>query len=266
VQENFFPGTHKKASFLTALSRSILNQSSSLPSSQKVALLELIYKSLNERHVQLFLHDSAFQTPINNLGWDGSVFTPKCEGVCFSDLVGIVEANVGMNKSNYFINRSVAIKINIKQNVIENTLTLNLENKANKDLGVSGRYKSYVRLLVPEGSSDILVQNAYGQNLQTLTPDITNSKGRKEVGVVVEILAGESKKLTFFWSNGINQHLDYYSFYYRKQAGVDAYPITIDFSSPINILGSNPVFSLTDEGNYLYNTTLVQDLFVKFSL
>ncbi len=274
VQDNFFPGTHKKASFLTALSRTILDEIGNLSSSQKISVLKLIYKSLDQRHVQLFLHATDVQKSISALNWDGAVFIPSCDGNCFSDLAGIVEANVGVNKSNYFVKRSAEVDINIKGGEINKILTLTLQNSANTDLGASGRYKSYVRLLVPENSTNIKVTSTFGQNYQVLTPEITDSKGRKEIGIITEVLGGESKKLIFSWTNKTDNVLSQYGFYFRKQAGIDGFPVSIKVTTPIKILGSNPVFTsqcsktppnapLQGEYEYCYNATLVRDLFAR---
>lgn len=265
VQDNFFPGTYKKASFLTALSRSILGKLNSLSSRENSQVLELLYKGLNERHVQVFLHDGDFQRAMSNLGWDGSVFVPTCSGNCYSDLVGVVEANVGVNKSNYFVKRSADVAVSIDGKNIQKTLTLTLQNSANPSLGVSGRYKSYIRLLVPQGASGINTMENFGQNTQKLSPDITDAKGRMEIGIITEVLAGESKKVVFSWENTANTPIDQYSLYFRKQAGVDNFPVKITIRSATRILSSNPAFTLTDQGSYLYNTTLVRDLFAKLS-
>jgi len=292
VQDNFFAGTHKKASFLTALSRSILDKTGDLSPKQKTSLLKLVYDNLDQRHIQVFLHDSGFQNTMEVLGWDGSVFTPVCSGNCYSDLVGIVEANVGVNKSNYFVTRAATLEININEARIDKTMTLTLKNSANANLGLSGRYKSYIRLLIPENSVSIKTKSIIGQNTVVLNPEVTNSKGRKEVGTIVEVLAGETKQLVFYWSTELNGRIGEYNVFIRKQAGVDGYPVDVSVSSPVKLLGTSPIFTLIAKNRniddnpsgskdlcsnppcdaplpegykYWYNTTLVRDLFARFS-
>jgi hypothetical protein len=265
VQEEFFPGSYKKAGFLTALSKSILGKTESLPPIQSRSLIELVYANLNQRHIQIFLHDADVQKSIANLGWDGSVYIPLCGGNCYSDLVGIVEANVGMNKSNYFIKRNADIFINYVDGLLKKTLVLTLQNSANAGLGVSGRYKSYIRLLIPEDAYDIEATSSIGQNVQNLTTEISDSKGRREVGVVTEILGGETKQITFTWSQKVNTNLPFYNLLIRKQAGVDGYPVRIVVNSGKDKLQTNLPFTLTKDGSYLYNTVLYRDLFAKIS-
>jgi hypothetical protein len=266
VQDNFFPGTHKKASFLTALSRTILSNIGDLSSSQKLSLLRLSYSSLDERHVQIFLHDSDFQKTISSLGWDGSLYIPACEGNCLSDLVAVVEANIGVNKANYFIERKADLNININQNEVTKTLVLTLRNSANTSLGPSGKYKSYVRLLVPENVTDIRVFGGFGQNLEEILPEIMDSKGHREIGTIFEVLGGETKILKYDWTTKLEKPVDFYELYFRKQAGVEGYPVSVKIDTPLRILVFSPVFSLTNDGDYVYNTTLTRDLFAKLSL
>ncbi len=263
VQDNFFPGTHKKASFLTALSRSILSEMDNLSYSQKNLLLKYAYENLDQRHIQLFLHNADTQRVISNLNWDGSVFIPVCEVNCYSDLIGIVEANVGVNKANYFVNRDVSLNVDIKNETIDRTLTLTLNNSANINLGLSGRYKSYIRLVVPETVEGVSITSSFGQDLESLTPDITSAKGRKEIGVIVEVLAGETKQFSFTWSTKKEKAFEEYNLYFRKQAGIGEYPVAINVWSDSKMQNSNPAFSLTEAGSYLYNTTLVRDLYVR---
>jgi hypothetical protein len=267
VQDNFFPGTHKKASFLTALSGTLLNEVEKLSSQQKLSVLASLYSGLEERHLQVFLHDGVSQSALNIMGWDGSVNIPSCGANCYADLAGIVEANVGVNKSNYFIQRSVSLKVDVSTYTIDRTLTLNLKNTANPGLGPSGNYNDYVRILMPEDANIISIQSISGQNEETLSPEITDVKGRKEVGVDVEVLASETKSIVFSWRTQLPSGLPTasYGLYFRKQAGTDPDPITLDIKPVGAAVNSDPRFTLTRDGSYSYNTTLSQDLFSSFS-
>lgn len=266
VQDEAFPGTHKKASFLTALSRSILDKIGEISYEQKISTLKLIYKNFEERHMQAYIHDAAFQESLSQLNWEGSVFVPYCGENCYSDLVGIVEANVGVNKSNYFVKRGLETKININGQRIERTLNLTIQNSANTSLGRSGLYKSYIRLMVPEDSGSITVKSEYGQNTRILTPDIVNAKGRKEIGVILETQPGETKKIEFSWVSIVEKQPKAYNLYIRKQAGVDEMPVSINIHTPLEVIGTSPGFTLTEGGDYLYNTTLTRDLSARLSL
>lgn len=251
VQDNFFPGSRKKASFLTALSRSLLAEVAKLNSSQKMGIIKTFYTDLDERHIQMFLHDDQLQGAIGALSWDGAVSVPSCGEACYPDFVGEVEANVGVNKSNYFLERRQEMAVKIAQKSIERTLDITLKNNSNPSLGLAGKYKSYVRIFIPEDAILTSATLFTGETGQALSPDIADYKTGKEVGVLVEVLGSQSKRLEFKWrsSYGENDVYGKYGIYVRKQAGV----------------GDDP-FSLTVNGTKLYNSSLVDDYFGRFTL
>ena len=244
-QDSFFPGTHKKASFLTALSRSLLGEIGKLDSTKETQILKSFFGNLEGRHIQVYMHDDNLQKDLLSIGWDGSVLTPNCGDGCYPDFVSTVEANLGVNKANYFISRDTNLVVNTSQNEIDKHLTLNLKNSASIGLGPSGTYKTYIRFLIPIDSEVARMQSVTGQNVQELTPDITEVKGRKEVGIWIQVLAGQTESVVFDWRNNLPQNTKFasYGIYVRKQAGI-----------------SDDPFSLTVDGLSVYNTVLVKDI------
>jgi len=267
VESKFFPGTHKKASFLTALSRGLLAEIIKLKTSQKLSVLESFYNSLDQRHAQIYLHDDIPQTAISALDWDGSVVTPTCGPNCYADLAGLAEANVGDNKANYFIQRTINLSIKISSDEVDRKLTLNLKNSANPALGPSGKYRDYIRVLIPTDATLLSVESYSGNTQGYLLPEITDVKDRREVGVLVELLGGESKSIEFAWATKLNVSypLVSYGLYIRKQAGTGDDPVNLEVSNSGIPVQADPRFSLTRAGTYVYNTTLARDLFLRFS-
>ncbi len=267
VQDNFFPGTRKKASFLTALSRSLLSEVGKVEGTKKSLILKSFFESFEGRHLQVFLHDEELQKSLNSLIWDGSVINPSCGVNCYADLVGLVEANVGVNKANYFVTRNLELKLKTTPSKIDRTLTLTLKNSANPSLGPSGRYKVYLRLLMPDDAELTSVRAVSSGVEQELSPEITEAKGRREVGVLIEVLGGTSKDVVFDWEtvNATGQNWKSYGLYFRKQAGVDVDPLRIVLESGEYQIKTLPTFTLTRQGAYVYNTTLSQDFFSRFT-
>jgi hypothetical protein len=266
AQSDFFPGSRKKASFLTALSRSLLGEVPKLSSINRVLTLKALYESLNGRHIQVYLHDQNSEAALDSLAWDGKIQSYSCGDSCYSDFFGDVEANVGVNKSNYFVSRKFDFKVNISPQKISRQLTISLTNSSNPSLGPSGVYKPYLRLLIPTDSELLGVKVVSSGNEKILTPDITREKGRQEVGVYFEMTPGQKDDIEFMWQNTISPEpaIKSYGLFVRKQAGVDADPITVQFTGTRNVQ-SQPVFSLTKEGVYTYNTALGKDLFARLT-
>ncbi len=269
VHEDFFPGTHKKASFLTSLSRNLVSEVTNLSQSGKVHVLKEIFDNLEERHIQLYIHNEKVQSSISQLVWSGEVFTPSCQGNCFTDFYGLVEANVGVNKANYFIERSQSLKSEISNNTVSNTLTLDLKNNANTSLGLAGKYKSYIRVLLPENAQLGEIMDVTGGNSTPVNPEIYPTKGRREMGFLVEVLGEQSKKIVINWTNKVL--LDFnnpgeYRLYVRKQAGTsNEDKFDMELSLPIWDISSAPKLTLTKDGNFSYNTNLSRDFYSRIS-
>lgn len=265
VQSNFFPGTHKKASFLTALSRQLLDNVGKMDNSKKIHILKSMFTNLEQRHVQIYLHDQNIQGAISGIGWSGSVAKPFCGDGCYADSVGLVEANVGVNKANYFVNRSVSLAVNIGETEITRSLVVTYKNTANSALGPAGRYKVYVRALIPSDAELTGVKSYTGSNEDILSPEIATVHDRNEVGVLIEILPGQEEKLQFVWKSNIEGPFTSYGIYVRKQAGVGEDPWVFNIESEIGKLRTLLPFALTQDGVYRYNTNLDRDFFSKFN-
>jgi len=266
AQANFFPGSRQKASFLTALSRELISQIPKMNAKNRMLVLKSFYDSLTARHIQIYLHDQNSEDAIDSLGWDGKIKAYSCGDNCYSDFFGDVEANVGVNKSNYFINRKLYFNANIDTQKITRQLTVSLDNTANPSLGPSGIYKTYIRIMIPSDANVVGIRDLTGQSKTTLQPDITQESGRQEVGAFVQVTPGETSDIEFEWENDIpqNSNITSYGLFVRKQAGVGADPITVKFDG-IGHLVSSPAFSLTGSNEYSYNTVLDKDLFARLS-
>ena len=261
VQNNFFPGTHKKASFLTALSRSLIAEITKLDSKKKILVMKAIFENLEGRHVQVYLHHPISPSSGADIGWGGTFDSPNCGQTCFPDYLGIVEANLGVNKANYFLKRSVNLDVNISGKTISKILTINLVNSANQALGPSGRYKVYMRLVVPDFSKIHSVKRLVGQSEQVLTTEITNNKGKSEIGIITEVLGGQSQKIQYSWDNVIPNDFipETYGLFIRKQAGVENDSWVVTLATDEGGLESNLPFNLTQGGSYTYNMALSKD-------
>lgn len=263
VEKDFFPGSQKKATFLTALARELMDELINIPADKYIDVGKAITSSLDEKHIQVFLHNKITQRALADLGWDGGVYQPTCSGNCYADWLGVVDSNVGVNKANYFINRRATLNVTMSEGEIIKELTILVENSANPALGNDATYKSYLRVLVPQKAlfSDIEVNDVAGKEF--VAPEITEVRGRKEAGVYIEVKSGHSKSITFFWKEKTDLSFEVpgeYRLYWRKQAGTISEQISASFVLPSTIATSGQEYlSLTDEGVLVYNTNLARD-------
>lgn len=265
VESDFFPGSQKKSNFLTSLTRGLMTKVSQASSKEHVPVAKTILKNLEERHIQIFIHDTAFQKVISNLGFDGAVSTPVCEGNCIADWVGVVDANLGVNKANYFVARSQSLNVAFTGGVVRRDLTVNFENKANPQLGQKAKYKGYLRVLLP---ISVNVDNIKVDGL-SYGFDVEDVHGRREVGKLIEVAPGTKKSISVSWESPqlfSFEKAGEYRLYIRKQAGTDTDALSLRLNLPSGRKFSMlPKFSLTQDGSYLYNTQIAKDRFIEVS-
>ena len=178
---------------------------------------------------------------------------------CYGVLVGLAEANVGVDKANYFITRSLNLTSFVRTNEIENILTVEFKNAAPAALGISGNYKNYIRLIANDNAKVKQVGIAEAGGTKVASPEIEKIAGRLEAGILVDIGPGQKKAVRFTWSLptainfAANGEVDYLI---RKQAG------TTDDATIVKI---NPPAGVDFLGGTSYNTTLGQDILIKVS-
>lgn len=264
VEDAFFPGSRKKANFLTALARELFVQMSSVDAANTLAVSRSVLKSLNEKNLQVFLHNNTSQKALSELNWTGAVYTPQCSGNCYVDLVGLVEANVGVNKANVFVQRKAFLEVTQQDGVLNHRLVIDYVNGAAQALGPSGVYKTYVRVLSPLGANfrDAVVYDSL-QNSNIKKIEVLRVRGHSEAGVFVEVPPEAAVSVIFNWSEQIPLSFSEsgeYRMYWRKQAGTLADPISISVSLPSGSpLTSFPEASLTASNAIIYNTDLARD-------
>lgn len=264
VESNFFPGSRKKANFLASLSREIVNEITKSEKGDYLEMFKLILASLKTRHIQIFIHQAKVQKTLALAGWDGSFNLPSCESNCVVNWLSAIDANLGVNKANYYLDRDYKLTTNIKNGFIENKLTVNFHNRSQEVVDFSSRYKSFFRVFAPLGSFFEKVKVKSLLKEEDIDPQIKEVNGIKEVGVPIEIMPGESKSLTFLWRLSHNLKFEEKGkviFFWRKQAGTFSDPATLNFLWPSDLrIVTKPPFSLTEGQNLGYNTDLLQDI------
>ncbi len=267
VEKDFFPGSRKKANYLSALTQTLFEKLKTVDKTEMVGIGRGVLASLNSKDIQLFIHEDLLRDQKQVFGWDGEVATPSCSGNCVNLWLGLVEANLGVNKANYFIKRSSAVMVEIDptNKVSKNTLKINFTNTS-KDASrePETRYKNYLRIILPKNSKveKVIIKNKISDS-EIQNPDITYPGDHQEVGFLIDIPPSEERSVEFIWSSPLSVNFDKkgsLEFLWRKQAGVEPHPVGVFFKMPQNVKPTgNPAFSLTKAEFLGYNTILARD-------
>lgn len=262
VESNFFPGSIKKASFITSLSRQLLLDLQSLDKSKYVSLTRSMYQALEEKHIQVYFHDINSQNSISLLGYSGEInLNTNCGLRCYYVKYSLVDANLGVNKSNLYIKRNHNLKTLMSKTGVTNELSVNYTNSANQSLGNQAVYKSYTRILLPLESEVVAVRQYLSSGkYEDISYDVENNGKLNSVGFLVNVLPGNTSQIQVVWNqpsealyNGGELKV-----LAIKQSGTDSDAFSFNFVSP--------EFSLTRGTPSVYTTNLAKDFYLNLYL
>ncbi len=290
AEKNFFPGSSQKKDFLQALFVAMQNSFSSKPIPY-LSLLTAISDAASQKHVLFAFSDQATQNLFiaNNMSsslWDDRQATEN--GI--NDFLGVNEANIGVNKANFFIKRSISHEVSILDTgSINETATISYENNSSSWPG--GDYKMYLRVILPNRSSvtgiaiDGQEQNIFpaitdpilyeAKNFKTpkgLEVENTEEDEKTMYGFLVVVPARGKKivSVSYTLANQIMSDNPEFSYSLRlfKQPGTenDPYRLSLSYPDGFKLLNKNPLEII--KGNKLeFEENLIKDtdLFFHFS-
>ncbi len=255
AQTNFFPGSTQKKSFLSALLQTIL---ANLQGVNKGLLGQNILQSLEEKHIVLNFSDPLIQKTVAQTGWGGEILQSECirNSVCISNSLIPIDANLGVNKANFFVSRDFVITTSIKDDgAVYNTFTSYIQNDS-PDNEFGGDYKNFFRLYIPRSAKveKVMINKKEIENVVEKSTAYFKTielliNTRKQTRDVVEVQYSLNQKL----KPGSNT----YQLALQKQIGSLNTNVTMTISLPKNITVRNKNYpALENNGTITYNTTL----------
>lgn len=237
---NFFAGSTGKKEFLGAVSSALFAKLAQAKGSDPLALVSALVKTIDEKNTLISLSSSKSEDTLHQLGWDGAVRNLPCPALlqgstCLDDYAFLVESNLGVNKANYFLSRRIDLSVTADADLmLSHKLTLTYTNSAPSSSWPAGPYKNYARLYLPPST---VVESVYVGGKQ-LGPDqltLTSEHGKTVAGFLVEVGVASTVEVAVEYRLGSRLTGDkpLYSFYWQKQPGTKADPLTITFNYPL---------------------------------
>lgn len=244
IHDDFFPGSTKKRDLLGAIGRRLIDQLL-LEKNIKTEVLIKIYEGLVQKHAMAYFSSLPLQNSIKQLGWAGSYNIPDCSTLnCFSDFLRIVDANLGVNKVNYYIEKKSSDKITINSDgTITHALAITYKNNAAKnDTQVGGVYKNYVRVFVPASmelieakQGTIVLSKEAGEVASASSVLVTKNQNNQSFATFLEVEPESEQTLAFTYKTiGALNENNTYALYLQKQPGTQNDPIAISLRHPQN--------------------------------
>lgn len=277
TQTDFFPGSKQKKDFLGALMTAVTLRLSSASQTLAASVLRGVADSFDGRDIQLYSADPTLQNLFAQWGWTGGMAIDPCKPVpyisqCIGDGIAIVDANIGVNKVNYFIKNEALLDMTFHDDgILTKTLTVTIHNTSTDQMPGAGPYQSYLRVYFPKGTvissvsldGTVVSQRPWGDTALTAIPFysvedqsfvvvhipfVVNQKQQRRL--VIETVTQYAFESVFSYQQSI-----------RKQPGVSSFPWHTVIRYPA-LWQPTEAGGLAKDGVLEYNTDLTTDAHV----
>ncbi|MDP4011720.1 MAG: DUF4012 domain-containing protein [Candidatus Roizmanbacteria bacterium] len=260
AEEDFFPGSKQKKSFLSSVTNQMLFglEDASLP-----IVFEELERSLDQKHLVLYSLDPDLQTLFEKNYWSGRILKPTCSLSdalhCIPDYMLPLDANLGVNKANFYTTNHMKLAVDIdSRGAIVNTYSATYTNDSHKGVFPGGTYKNYFQLLMAPNS---FIESVKIDGIDIEDYDETNFEF-KTIGFLVSIEPQQSKtiQITYSLPTTIVSGNGTYQLILQKQIGSQNSDFQFTFTYPKNmsILRHN-LSPLAKDSEIIYNTSISSD-------
>ncbi len=293
TQSDFFPGSTQKKDFLGSLASALLLKITEDQHVSPAGIYDATIRALQRRDIMFYFADTDSQSLASRYGWAGEVELKKgcalMDNACIPHGLAVVDANLSVNKVNYFMKSSRIRLIDISQDGnISETMTLTYENSSRGDEQGGGTYRNYARMYLPEQSTvdgihldGVLIEEkrVASDSAQFELPyweSFSASSAGQIVGIAFDVSPGQERNLSLSFHRNVNLFRPdtntILGIYDYKQPGVSGieeqglirYPLTLSASVDAIEGGSvqtekvSEIF-LAKQGQLEYNTSLSSD-------
>ncbi len=285
TQNDSFPGSTQKKDFLGTLARALITKITTSRTTDMPALFRALTSALSGHDILMMFGSEELESVVDHYGWAGRVpSTTGCTGSeqvnCSFDPLISVEANMGVNKANYFVSRIVDRQVTIDVNgIINETIREIIRNDSTQDQNLP--YRTYLRLLLP---ADVSVAGVTLDGVKVTTrkdmakaptlpylerTDLTSAS--YVLGIGVDIPSGSEKQLEVTYTRGnavtFGPSGAVLDLFVQKQPGVSDTPVHTVVRYPPEwtagleeqVSGTTGQDFIANTGQLEYNTVLTED-------
>ncbi len=260
AEKDFFPGSIQKKSFLSSLSQQLLIN---LETASPKLLARALKKSLDEKQLIIFSDEREIQDVIDSFYWSGRTIQPKCISEssenCVVDYLFPYDANVGANKVNFFITRSMYLKTKINNDgQIQHIFSIQFQNESPAEVFPGGTYKNYFQTMLTLYSS---VKRITKDGVLIEEYEEKNNRF-KNIGFYFELPPKKTAeiKIEYTLNNQIKAGQGIYQLIVQKQIGSSNNDYVFELDLPSNMYIINQNFTpLVKDNHIVYNTSLTAD-------
>lgn len=189
----------------------------------------------------------------NSQGWSGAIIDPNCPvkfatSQCYVDSLYQVDANVGINKVNAFIQKKVVDHVDVTKTQINHSRIVTYRNQSKLDNWPQGTYRAFVKFYLSQDATDsqIFINGAQ------VAPDQIVSyveQGRSVRGTLVLVTRQQPTTLELKYHQPISPKSDFsYFFFNQKQAGVaESQEVILTYQPSLKVRQISPQAELASQ-------------------
>lgn len=263
TKADFFPGSTQKKDFLGSVAATLINHLTSGFTNEAPAFVRVVGRALASGDIQFWFPSRGAQAIVKHAGWAGEVDRKEtCETStppCMVEKVAVVESNMGVNKVNAYIKRSIKSRVDVGEDGgVDGTIAVLYQNTSTNDATITGGgvYLSYARVyLAPDARvSSVLIDGEEVLYAGTTEHNLT------VVGFSFTVPPGKERTVTIFYRRGVllsfanNESMLAVSI--RKQPGMIDTNLDLAVSFPAGWSPQAGAGLLANAREVRYNTTL----------
>lgn len=240
---NFFPGSTQKRDYLGQLTRMLYQRIKDADQKELATIFQSLLRSADQKQIIMYLANQTANQAVIDLGWSGQVESGACVSgqECVADYLATIEANLGVNKANYFLKRDRHSRISLTTDKVVHTHDLILENTSEGNVWPGGPYRAYVRYFIPKSAAISSVKVA-GKTLDAKSYDLSEELGKAVVGLFVDIPGGERQVVSVSYELEAKMGPTLpYQLYLQKQSGThqDLFNLTLEIDPALGDFTTN---------------------------
>lgn len=244
TEVGFFPGSTQKKDTLTAVGQALKKDILQLPLNKKIQIAQILYQDLVNQNIVVNSTDPDFQAFLEQENFAGKLTANTL------DTYLLVEANLGANKANAYVQRETTHHISFSDHQASHAAIVKFHNSSpeanpNPPFHYGGDYIAYLRFYIPPNAQNISIIARSETTKQPPTNEIKTNISSKydltEIGFWQTTPAQNETTVTLSYTLPISK--DHYSLTILKQHGL--------VSSPQTITIENDTFSTDLANDYL---------------
>lgn len=225
VESDFFPGSTQKKDLLASAGQALWLKIQQLNWRQQLAIGAIIREELNEQNMLLHATRTDLQEVWQAKNWAGELTYPTCQDPagCDLDVTLAVEANLGANKANGYIERRSVHTITELPTSWLHQIKVYWVNHATEENPrlpefFGGNYINYMRYYLPKNSREVVVR----ADPVVTTVDQTEKEEWLEIGFFQTTKAASTSTLELTYE--LPKSTGNYELHLLKQHGMQSAP------------------------------------------